>query len=139
MPLDLSDQMNVGDLPAPSVKTMKKEIAEELGVKTSVGERMFHEVKTLEQGRNYILEIVAQVELSRKQIDELHAQGLTGTPIPKRVLEKGYRLLSVRYGQALGALTTLMHCRVLNDVAYNELNERIQIAMLPKVVGEVSG
>lgn len=106
---------------------------------SSTGERMFHEIKTLEQGQNYILEVIGQIETVRARCDELHRNMLGSLGVSRGMLEKSYRELSVRYGQGLGALAALMHCRVLNDEAYNELRSRIDMAMLPKVTGEVSG
>lgn len=108
-------------------------MTEEVQVQESVGQRMFHEVKTLEQGQKYILEIVGQIEMARAQCDNLHKNNM-----PREIVEKAYRNLSVRYGQGLGSLVTLMHCRVLTDVAYNELRMKMDAAMIPKVV-EVVG
>ena len=99
--------------------------------------QVFHEVKTLEQGKKYMMEIVGQVEKNRAQCDELTLRSLIGESIPTEVQAKLFKVLTVRYGQALGALTTLMHCRVLNEVAYNELRHRIDVAVLPKTLGSV--
>ena len=112
-------------------------MTEEVQIHESLGQRMFHEVKTVEQGQKYILEIVEQIATAREQCDYLHAASATGK-ISREAVEKAYRNLSVRYGQGLGALTTLMHCRVLNDVAYNELRMKMDAAMLPKVVATVN-
>lgn len=100
----------------------------------SQGGRIFQEVRTLEEGQNYMVDIVKQVEEARRRCDLLHTWGT----VPRETLERSYRNLSVRYGRALGALTTLMHCRVLTDDAYNGLRARIDMAMVPKVV-EVGG
>jgi hypothetical protein len=105
----------------------------------TMGERIFEEIRTLEQGKNYILTIVGQLEQGRNQCDSLHKRSAVGEPVPRETINKSYRNVSVRYGQALGALTTLMHCRVLTDEAYNELHQRIHLAMAPKVLGVVQG
>lgn len=112
-------------------------MTEEVQVQESLGQRMFHEVKTVEQGQKYILEIVQQIVTAREQCDALHAAAAAGQ-MPREAVEKAYRNLSVRYGQGLGALTTLMHCRVLNDIAYNEMRMKIDAAMLPKVIATVN-
>ena len=108
-------------------------MTEEVQVQESLGQRMFYEVKTVEQAQKYILEIVGQIEMARAQCDDLHRASVNGQ-VPREVVEKAYRNLSVRYGQGLGSLTTLMHCRVLNDVAYNELRMKMDAAMIPKAV-----
>lgn len=105
----------------------------------SSGERMFVEVRTLEQGKNYMLDLVRQVEKAREQCDTLHKRAAMDLVVPRETLETSYRNLSVRYGQALGSLVTLMHCRVLTDEAYTELRGRVDLAMLPKVIGVVQG
>jgi len=98
-------------------------------------ESIFHEIKTIEQGKKYILEIVAQVEKARAQCDDLSAPHRQGVPV--ELVRKAWTNLRVRYGQALGSLVTLMHCRVLNDVAYRELRQRVDNAMISKVIGLV--
>lgn len=102
-----------------------------------IGEYMFREVRTLEQGQSYILEIVGQVERARVVCDDMHRCADVLQDFSREALEKAYRSLSIRYGQALGSLVTLMHCRVLTDQAYNELRGRIELAMMPKVVATV--
>ena len=100
----------------------------------STGERMFQEIRTVEQARAYIMEITLQVINAREQCDVI----IPGDPLMTAKLQrKAYRSWMIRYGQALGALTTLMHCRVLNDVAYNELHQAILRTGVPTIVGEV--
>jgi hypothetical protein len=98
----------------------------------TAGEQMFHEIKTVEQGRNYICQLVTQVTEARRQCDVVFPGDELSTV---EFQKKAFNNLSVRYGQALGALTTLMHCRVINDFAYNELRKQINAAMAPTVVG----
>ena len=100
------------------------------------GERMFREIKTLEQGQGYVLEIIEQLEVARKQVDDLTS------PLSPASIEdqrRGYANLNIRYGRALGVLTTLMHCRVLNDSTYNALRLRVDQALAPRVVGVAAG
>lgn len=98
------------------------------------GERLFHEVKTLEQAQKYMSSLVDQVERARKVIDELERLSRIGKRVPRETLEKAYRNLCIRYGQALGSLVTLMHTRVLTDEAYNQFRVRVDLSMVPKVV-----
>jgi len=98
-----------------------------------IGESIFEEIKTLEQGKSYILEIVSQVESARAQLDLISAPATT--QFNPTAAQKAYANLHVRYGQALGALVTLMHCRVLSDEAYAELRAKVDTALAPKVVG----
>lgn len=101
----------------------------------SAGEQLFHEVKSLEQGQKYMENLVRQVEVARRQMDEIHIFGQKHDNVPRNAVERAYRNLCIRYGHALGSLVTLMHCRVLTEEAYNQLRERVDIAMLPKTVG----
>ncbi len=100
----------------------------------SQGERLFHEIRTVEQARSYVMELVDKVINAREQCDVI----IPGDPeMTARLQRKAYRSWMIRYGQALGALTTLMHCRVLNDVAYSELHQRVLQTGVPTIVGEV--
>jgi hypothetical protein len=98
------------------------------------GERIFHEVKTLDQAKEYMTRLVIEVEDTRRIVDDLEAISRDGGLIPKQSLRKAYRSLMIRYGRALGALTTLMHVRILTDEAYTLLNQRINLSIMPKVV-----
>lgn len=102
-------------------------------VEPTAGERMFHEIKTLEQGRNYILEIIGQVEKARVQCEESYFIGKGS----HHEVERAYHNLLIRYGQGLGALVTLMHCRVLTDEVYNHLRTRLDGTLVPRVIAEV--
>jgi hypothetical protein len=100
----------------------------------TTGERMFYEVRTLEQAQKYMGELVAQVERARAMVDELSRLDQVKA-VPRETLRKAYQNLSVRYGQALGSLVTLMHVRILTDEAYNGYRVRVEHALAPKVVG----
>lgn len=91
----------------------------------SAGERIFREVKTEEQAIAYVEGVVAAAERARIQLDE--------TKLVARQY-RAYEYLLVRYGRALGAITTLMHVRLLSDQAYNELTTRVHTALVPRVV-----
>jgi len=92
----------------------------------------FPEIKTMEQAQNYLLEVVKQVEKARDQCN-VHFPG--DNAATARYQKTAYRNLMIRYGQALGALVAFAHARILNDVAYNEMNLRIQKTMTPTIVG----
>ena len=88
-------------------------------------ESIFQEVLTLEQARTFMLEKVAQVEEAR------YACNVSTTV---KTQQKAYQRWLIKYGETLGSLTTLMHCRVLNDAAYEELRQRVMATMVPTVV-----
>lgn len=98
------------------------------------GERIFNEVRTVEQARAYILQLVEQVEQARVGCN-IRVPGDNVTT--EKLQRKAFVSWMIRYGQALGALTTLMHCRVLNDAAYEELRRRVNETAIPTLVGEV--
>lgn len=99
-----------------------------------MGERMFYEIRTLEQGQSYVLECVGQLKHAREQLDVLTSPLHKGDIMDQ---QRAYANLNIRYGRALGALVTLMHCRVLTDEAYNALRLEVDAAMKPRVVGAV--
>lgn len=101
-----------------------------------MAESVFNEVKTLEQGKKYVMEVVAKVVEARRQVDALSALHVNATP---SMLKNAWDNLNIRYGQALGALTTLAHCRVLDDVAYTELRMEVMNSKKPKLIGTVVG
>lgn len=86
------------------------------------GASIFHEVKTAEQGKKYILELINQVIEQRNIVDTLSSPVSEASP---QQVQTAFALLKTRYGQALGSLMTLMHCRVLDDVAYEELRQKL--------------
>jgi hypothetical protein len=100
----------------------------------SHGVKIFHEVKTIEQGKAYVLELVRKVENARDLCDVVIPGDKAATV---RHQKKAYRSWMIRYGQALGALTTLMHCRVLNDVAYEELRVVVTRTAIPTLMGSL--
>jgi len=104
------------------------------------GESIFVEVKSEEEARSFILELVLQVEAARDQSDVVHESWrlnlpdpTTGARIERSAVRRAFTNWAFRYGRAMGSLTTLMHCRKLNDVAYNELRRRVVNTGVPKV------
>lgn len=90
---------------------------------------IFEELVTREQALAYMAELVDGVEKARAQTIK------AGTVLAQ---EKAKTNLFIRYGRAVGALATLMHCRRITDIDYNQLATRAHTAMLPRVV-EVIG
>lgn len=103
--------------------------------KETPGEKIFAEVKTLEQAKAYVLDLVHKVEWAREGCNVVIPGDKTATV---RLQQKAFRNWMIRYGQTLGALTTLMHCRVLNAVAYEELRQRVMETGQPTMVGDAS-
>jgi hypothetical protein len=95
---------------------------------------VFHEVNTIEEAKKFILDMVEILEQTRASCNI----EIPGDPaLTVRMQRKAYTSWMIRYGQALGSLTTLMHCRKLNDVAYNDLRMRIMRTTIPTIVGQV--
>ncbi len=95
-------------------------------------ETSFLEVKTLEEARNYMIDLVDQLEEARRACDVI----LPAAPeIMVEHQQKAYKRWLIKHGQALGALTTLCHTRTINEVAYAELRDRIMATMNPTMVG----
>lgn len=95
---------------------------------------IFREITTIEEAQRFILDMVEILEASRA---DCNVQVPGDPQMTARLQRKAYTNWMIRYGQALGSLTTLMHCRKLNDVAYNELRERIMQTAIPTQVGTV--
>lgn len=100
---------------------------------------VFATVETVEEARSLMTELTEQVELAREQSDLLHDLGTGGLPGPDGkpvtygAVRTAFTNWAIRYGRAMGTLATLMHCRRLNDVAYNELRARVVSTGVPKV------
>lgn len=95
---------------------------------------IFHEITTEEEARKFIMEMVEILESTR---DDCNVTIPTDPQLSAKLQRKAWSNWMIRYGQALGSLTTLMHCRKLNDVAYNELRERVMRTAVPTQVGLV--
>lgn len=88
------------------------------------GKPVFRQVKTADDATKYMEELIQQVATARAQCD-VHIPNDPDTSARyQRLAERNFL---IRYGQALGALTTLKHCGdLLTDRAYNEFNEQIK-------------
>jgi hypothetical protein len=102
------------------------------------GRPVFRPVTTEEDAVRYMSDLLTQVEMARAKVEEI---GQTPGPPEFKVLmlQKAATHWSIRYGQALGALTTLMHARLLQDVAYNQFNARLVATARETVTGAVHG
>lgn len=88
----------------------------------------FAEVRTRDQGKAYVEELVGHLDMARDEMDRAQIV---------RVKQKAFHNVLIRYGRALGALTTLMHCRILENADYDRFAPRIHGAIVPKVVATV--
>ena len=95
-------------------------------------ERPDFEITSEEQARNWVMDLVKDVEDARQQCNV----SVPGDQVTTASLQrKAYRIYLVRHGGALGTLTALHRCRKLNDVAYMELRQRVMLTLVPTVVG----
>jgi hypothetical protein len=95
----------------------------------------FHEVKTPDQAKGYIMELVRHVEEARESCNVR----IPGDPdVAAKFQQQSYRRFMIKYGQTLGALTTLCHTRTINDVAYDELRKRVEATLMPTTIGALS-
>jgi hypothetical protein len=91
-------------------------------------ESIFYEIKTREQGIGYLEELVDHLNVARGEMDRAQLV---------RVKQKAFHNLLIRYGRALGALTTLMHVRIFENADYDRFAPRIHGAIVPRVVAEI--
>jgi len=98
------------------------------------GRPIFREIKTEDDAHRFLTDLIVQVVTARIACNvEIPGDPVT-TAKRQRVAWTNYR---IRYGQALGALTTLMHVRKLSDVAYNHFNQQIQATAAETVAGGI--
>lgn len=90
----------------------------------------FAEIRTREQGAAYVGELLGHLEMAREVMDQAQLV---------QTKQKAFHNLLIRYGRALGALTTLMHCRILENADYDRFAPRVHGAIVPKVVATVQG
>ena len=83
-----------------------------------------YRINTTEEAQNAILELVAEVERARTDVD------IQMTLIGQR---KAWSTWMVKHGSALGALMMLHRCDKVGDVLYNQLRERVMKTMVPTV------
>lgn len=86
---------------------------------------VFIEIKTREQALAYMEDLLKGVAKARQQVE---AAELVET---KR---SAYANLMTRYGQGIGALTTLVHVRMLELEDYARYSPRLRATIVPTVV-----
>lgn len=91
-------------------------------------ETIFVEIKTRDEATSYLMELVTHLDKARAEMDGARLV---------RSHQKAFHNLLIRYGRALGALTTLMHVRILQDADYDRFAPRIHGAIVPRVVATV--
>jgi hypothetical protein len=91
-----------------------------------------YEIVNEEQARNVVLDLVNDVESARIACNIVVPDNHHATAELQR---KAYARFMVKHGGVLGTLTTLHRCRRLNDVAYNELRQRVIQTLAPTIVG----
>ena len=98
------------------------------------------EITTVEGARARVVYLTEEVEAARAVCDLAHDCSLTRQPMPGSPVvptvahvQKTYVSWAMRYGQALGSLTTFFQCRLLNEVAYEELRQRVLSTGVPRV------
>lgn len=88
-------------------------------------EKIFAEVKTLEQAKAYLEDLIDKVEAARAAVDDARLVD---------VQRKAFHNLLIRYGVAIGSLTTLIHARVVDSENYDRFAPRIHGAIVARVV-----
>lgn len=93
---------------------------------------IFHEIKTVEQAQSFLLEKLEKLEGARALCDVRIPNDPDTT---KKMQIKAYYAWNMRYGEIIGALCAFMHCRVLNEEAYRQIQHRILNTARPTIVG----
>jgi hypothetical protein len=91
-------------------------------------ERVFAEIKTREQALTYVEDLVHQVDVARVVMDRAN---MVATK------KKAFYNVLMRYGRALGSLSTLVHVRILEDADYNRFAPRLSGAIEPRVIATI--
>ena len=91
-----------------------------------------YRIDTEEQAKNWIIELVADVELARDDCNVVFPDNQSRTIEHQR---RSHRRFLVKHGGALGVLMALHRCGKLSDVAYNELRQKVLSTLAPRVVG----
>lgn len=86
---------------------------------------IFVEIKTREQAMAYLEDVIRQVEVARVRVEDAKLV---------EVKHSAYANLMTRYGQGIGALTTLIHVRLLEPEDYGRFSPRLKRAIVPTVV-----
>lgn len=94
------------------------------------------DIENEDQARNAVLAAVRDVEAARQACNVVYPGDDLMTAREQR---KAYREFMIKYGVALDRVVILKRCRLLSDVAYNELRQRVFNTLVPTVVGESMG
>ncbi len=95
-----------------------------------------YEIRTPEQARNWVLELVDVVKEARLNCNVVIPDDKQATA---RRQQAAFRQFLVKHGLALGALVTLHRTGKIGDVMYNELNDQVISTFQASVVGVVRG
>jgi hypothetical protein len=90
-------------------------------------------IDTEEQARNWVLELVQDVELARDDCNIVFPDDRARTVEHQR---KSYRRFLVKHGSVLGVLLSLHRCGKLGDRAYSELRQRALNTLGRHLVGD---
>ncbi len=91
-----------------------------------------YRIDTEEQAKNWVLELVQDVELARAECNLVFPDDRVRTVEHQR---KAYRRFMVKHGSVLGVLMALHRCGRIGDVAYSGLRQRALNTLGPHVVG----
>jgi len=94
------------------------------------------EIQNEEEARRAVLEAVSDVVSARAACDVFCPGDQLKTA---RAQRKAYREFLVKYGVALDRVIILKRCRLLSDVAYNELRSQVMATLVPTVTEVVNG
>ncbi len=93
-----------------------------------------YRIDTEEQARNWVMELVADVEAARF---ECNVSVPDNSQAQVRSQMRAYRTYMIKHGSALGVIMALHRAGKLGDVAYNELRQRVVNTLAPTIVGAV--
>ena len=86
-------------------------------------------IETEEQARNWVLEIVDEVELLRRQCDIV----MTNNG-PVAMARRDFMRWMIKRGEALGVLQACKRLGKIGDIAYTELRARVLATQVPTVI-----
>lgn len=95
-------------------------------------ESVFKEIKTEEEAQDYILGQISRLKEIRYQCNALMSDKVAIAVDQQR---RAYDKFRIHYGQALGSLLTLVHCRKLSNGAYIKLKAALIETTSPAIVG----
>jgi hypothetical protein len=86
------------------------------------------EIKTREAALRYLDDLAHRAEIARQEVDSARLV---------QVVHRKNVVLMQRYGQAVGALCTLMHVRLITPDDYAKYIPRLSATVTPQVVANV--